>query len=132
LALSFDASRVEDGRRDARQFAFAIPLGTVAGEGVSALRLSGPGGQVAAARAPGAVGAAVVGATVEARVVPGGVTLRWDATAHPMVMVRNPSTGEILSFARGGQALVTPAGRMLDVVVSDRVGSRTERVTVSP
>jgi hypothetical protein len=49
-----------------------------------------------------------------------------------MVMVRDPDTGEIFSFARGGQATVGTARRTLDVVVSNRVGSRTERVTVSP
>jgi hypothetical protein len=130
--LSFDASPVEDGRRGARQFAFAVPLGAVAAGGVAALRLDGPGGGVAAARAPVPVGAAVAGPAVEARPVPGGVALRWDPAAHPMVMVRDPGTGEIVSLARGGQATVATARRTLDVVVSNRVGSRTERVTVSP
>jgi hypothetical protein len=132
LALSFDASPVEDGRRDARQFAFAVPLGAMAAERVAGLRLAGPGGGVSAVKAPMPIGAALTGPVVEARLAPGGVALRWDATAHPMVMVRDPETGEIVSFARGGQATIGTARRTLEVVVSDRVGSRTERVTVSP
>ena len=133
FSLSFDANEVEDGRRDARQFAFAVPLGAVSGDEVGMLRLSGPGGEAAAVRAPAAPGplaaARAAGTAVEARTVAGGVALRWDAAARPMVMVRDPDTGEVLSFARGGQANVATTKRTLDVVVSDRVGSRQVRVT---
>ncbi len=44
-------------------------------------------------------------------------------------MVRDPDTGEVLSFARGGQVNVATSKRTLDLVVSDRVGSRQVRVT---
>ena len=91
----------------------------------------GPGGQVTTARAPAPVGAAVTEPPIEARIAAGGVALRWDAAARPMVMVRDPATGEIVSFARGGQAIVATSKRTLDLEVSDGVGSRTERVTVS-
>ena len=40
------------------------------------------------------------------RVAPGRVALRWDASRTPMVVVRDPRTGQILSFARGGRAEV--------------------------
>ena len=133
FSLSFDASEVADSRRGARQFAFAVPLGGVSGDQVGTLRLSGPGGEVAAVRAaaaPGPLAAARAAETaVEARAVAGGVALRWDAAARPMVMVRDPDTGEVLSFARGGQASVATSKRTLDVVVSDRVGSQAVRVT---
>ena len=132
FSLSFDASEVHDGRRDARQFAFAVPLGGISSEEVGSLRLMGPGSAVAAIRAPAALrvpGAQTPAATVEARAVAGGVALRWDAAAQPMVMVRDPDTGEVLSFARGGEATVATRKRTLDVVVSDRVGSRKVRVT---
>jgi hypothetical protein len=132
FALSFDAAAVEDGGRAARQFAFAVPLAGEAAAAVAAIRLDGPGGRVAAARAPAPVGAALVAPAVVARGVSGGVALRWDASAHPMVMVRDPVTGEIVSFARGGHATVATARRTLELVVSDGVGSRTERVTAVP
>ncbi len=133
FSLSFDASEVADSRRGARQFAFAVPIGGVSGDQVGSLKLTGPGGEVAAARAPVAAGplaaARAAGTAVEARAVAGGVVLRWDAAARPMVMVRDPDTGEVLSFARGGQVNVATSKRTLDVVVSDRVGSRQVRVT---
>jgi hypothetical protein len=133
FSLSFDASEVADSRRGARQFAFAVPLGGVSGDQVGSLRLSGPGGEAAGVRAPVAAGplaaARAAGTAVEARAVAGGVALRWDAAARPMVMVRDPDTGEVLSFARGGQVNVATSKRTLDVVVSDRVGSREVRVT---
>jgi hypothetical protein len=133
FSLSFEAHEVGDSRRDARQFAFAVPLGGISGDQVGSLRLSGPGGEAAAVRAPAAPGplaaARAAGTAVEARAVAGGVALRWDAAARPMVMVRDPDTGEVLSFARGGQANVVTTKRTLDLVVSDRVGSREVRVT---
>jgi hypothetical protein len=131
--LSFDPARVEDAPGDARQFAFAVPLGAVAGDRIGSLRLTGPranaiAARTAAAATPGAA-ARAVSPYVEARRTAGGVALRWDATAHPMVMVRDAETGEIVSFARGGQVDVATRKRTLDVVMSDRVGSRGVRVT---
>ncbi|MEP6688602.1 MAG: hypothetical protein ABJC36_09655 [Gemmatimonadales bacterium] len=130
FSLSFDPVQVEDGRRDTRQFAFAVPLGGIAGDQISSLRLGGPGANIAAARTAAAVtGARAAGPLVEARQVGGGVALRWDAAAHPMVMVRDPETGQVVSFARGGQAHVATTKRTLELVVSDRVGSQAVRVT---
>ena len=130
FSLSFDPPEAEDGRRDTRQFAFAVPLGGVASEEIGSLKLSGPGASVGAARAAaGLPSLRAAGPEVEARAIAGGVALRWDAAAHPMVMVRDPETGEVVSFARGGQATIATSRRTLDLVVSDRVGSRTLRVT---
>jgi hypothetical protein len=47
-------------------------------------------------------------------------------------MVRDPDTGEVVSFARGGEASIVTDKRTLDVEVSDRVGSREVRVTAGP
>jgi hypothetical protein len=130
FAISFDAAEIADDRRGGRHFAFAVPLDGVATGRLASLRLGTPAGEVAAQRAVAPLAADRAGAGVEARAVPGGAQLRWDAAAHPMVMVRDPSTGEILSFARGGVVDLPTAGRALDVGLSDRVGSRTVRVTV--
>jgi hypothetical protein len=56
------------------------------------------------------------------------VALRWEANANPMVLVRDPDTGEVLSIARGGSAEVPTSKATLDLIVSDRVGSRSVRV----
>jgi hypothetical protein len=70
--------------------------------------------------------------TIDARRVAGGVAIRWDAATNPMIMVRDPDTGEVLSFARGGEAVVQTGRTALDLSVSDRVGSRQMRVPVRP
>lgn len=53
----------------------------------------------------------------------GRVHLRWDPHLFPAIMVRDPETGEILSFARGGEAVVVTEVTSLEVVVSDGVRS---------
>jgi len=63
-------------------------------------------------------------------VVSGGVRLTWNAAAYPMALVRDVATGDILSFARRGSAVLGGAGgRTLDITWSDGVRSRRELVT---
>ncbi len=130
FSLSFDAREVEDGRGGARQFAFAVPLRGASAEAVGTLALSGPAGRIVASRAAARPGVNRAAPPVEAHRVADGVALRWDASAHPMVMVRDPDTGEIVSFARGGTASVATGKAALDLVVSDGVGSQALRVIV--
>jgi hypothetical protein len=127
--LSFDAAPVADGRHDTRHFGFAVPLDDATAARLGSLRLSAPAGAAAAVRAVSPA-AARVGSVVEANMAAGGVALRWDASAHPMIMVRDPDTGEVLSLGRGGETQVTTSKSELDVIVSDRVGSRQVRVPV--
>jgi hypothetical protein len=58
----------------------------------------------------------------------GGVAVRWDAAAHPMIMVRDVRTGEVLSFARGGSVVVPADGSEVELVMSDGVRSRSATV----
>jgi hypothetical protein len=58
----------------------------------------------------------------------GRVALRWDARKAPMIMVRDPVNGEVLSFARGGNAAVVTSRDDLSLTISDRVRSRELRV----
>ena len=51
----------------------------------------------------------------------GRVGLRWDASAHPMLMVRDPVTGQVLSFARGGRSEVVTDRSELDLQLSTGV-----------
>jgi hypothetical protein len=119
FTLSFDAAQVADAPRGTRQFAFAVPLG--AAPPLSGLRLSAPGGTAGAARTTEAAPAAP--SDLQARRVTGGVILHWNAAAHPMVMVRDPETGQVLSFARGGQAQIATQRGEVELVASDGVGS---------
>ncbi|HEX5575556.1 MAG TPA: hypothetical protein VFX42_06740, partial [Gemmatimonadales bacterium] len=62
----------------------------------------------------------------------GRVALRWDHRAYPMVMVRDPDTGEVLSFARGGEVQLLTAKTKVDLLLSNGVTSNRRRVRVAP
>jgi len=126
FGVSFAPQEVADDPTGAEHFAFALPLGPGRAADLNLLRLTAPG------RAPATLRAAAAGAAGEVRAVPepGGVALRWDTTAHPMVMVRDPISGHILSFARGGEVRLRTERRALDVQLSDGVAARSVRVAV--
>ena len=127
----FEPALVADDPRGARHFALAIPLDEAAGARLSSLRLTGPGAQ--AVSSPRAAALRPTGPEAESvtlRSTGGGISLEWNAEAHPMVMVRDPDSGEVLSFARGGRALVRTGKRNLDLTVSDGVRSRPAKVRI--
>ncbi|MBA3346778.1 MAG: hypothetical protein H0T44_15995, partial [Gemmatimonadales bacterium] len=129
FGFTFDAAEVADDPRRTRHFAFAVPLSQGDAARLGSLRLTAPGAQAAAVRPRVAQpsGAAAPDSIV-ARRIAGGVALQWNASAHPMIMVRDAATGEVLSFARGGTAQVATGSGEVDLVVSDRVRSRHMRV----
>ena len=136
--LSFSPSEIADAPGSQRSFVFAVPIPDAAAARLSIVRLSGEG-RVAVRRAsqdPGSgaqLRTGVKPVAVEARRVAGGrVGVRWDARAHPMVMVRDARTGQVLSFARGGSVGVASLQREVDLVFSDGVRSRVQRVPVLP
>ena len=47
------------------------------------------------------------------------VDITWDAKFFPMALVRNPITGEILSFARGGHVALPNTSAEIEIVFSD-------------
>ncbi len=53
----------------------------------------------------------------------GEVRLTWDAAAHPLVMVRDANTGEVLSFARGGDMVIKTSVKQLELTLSSGVAS---------
>jgi len=113
-----------------------VPLPSASIGRISTLRVVGQGRQavrsVAAAEASrdAQFKAGALPDSVDLRRSAGGVRLRWNARAHPMVMVRDAETGEVLSLARGGEVHVATAKGELDLVLSDGVRSRAKRVRV--
>jgi hypothetical protein len=129
FAFSFEALTVADGPRASQHFAFAVPIDPSGAAQLQSVRLSGPGGGASTRASAAAVGAAPRVAQPDDILVQGesqGVRLRWNAAIHPMVMVRDPDTGQVLSFARGGNVRVVTEKRRLDLEVSD--GARSHRV----
>ena len=62
----------------------------------------------------------------------GGVTVRWGGASTRMALVRDRRTGQVLSFARAGNAVVRPRdGAELEVILSDGVRSAAKQVRVT-
>ena len=138
-AAAFDGEVVADQAQDERHFAFVVPLTRVG----ALARLQVRGGVATSVRTSRAAIAAGVQAlplavqrqqtaTMAAASREGGerVRLRWDAGAYPMALVRDAATGDILSFARGGDVALVGEAAALDITFSDGVRSRKERATV--
>jgi hypothetical protein len=125
FALSFEPNEIADAPQDQKSFAFAVPLSAARAARLASIRLTGRGQtvtQVQAAVQPDSVVLKPVGA--------GRLGLRWNARAHPVVMVRDPRTGEVLSFARGGNIELPASRPQIDLIISNGVKSQTRRMQV--
>jgi hypothetical protein len=60
----------------------------------------------------------------------GRVGVHWNAAAHPLVVVRDPDTGQILSLGRKGTVEVSTSKRQVDLILSDGIKSQVRRVRV--
>jgi len=67
----------------------------------------------------------VVRDPVAMRLYPGVTHLSWDSEVHAKVMVRDPRTGEVIAFLRGGSAMIASDATELEFTFSD--GVRSER-----
>jgi hypothetical protein len=131
FSFSFDAAPIADHPQDTRSFAFAVPLDAARTARLRSLRLSAPGGAVTAStRPPAQFQRAGLPDSVVARRDAAGVALSWNPSVHPMIMVRDPETGEVLSFARGGNSRVWTAKGEVVVEMSDGVKSQRLRLAI--
>jgi hypothetical protein len=131
FTLSFDVATVEDNAVGNGHFAFAVPLDQASASRLGSLRLEGPTGGTSNSRMQAQVRNGPLSESIVARREGENVSLRWNAAVHPMIMVRDPDTGEVLSFARGGTALVRTAKGELDLDVSDGVRSQRVRLAIN-
>jgi len=117
----------------ARHFAFAIPMDQATQGELTSIRLSGPGASAAVMQAsltPAGVAAAIN--AIDATATPSGnVRVQWGTTAARMALIRDGRTGEILSFARGGNAQIRTGAADLEVTLSDGVRSTTRKLRVN-
>jgi hypothetical protein len=125
FALSFTPDEIADAPQRQQSFAFAIPLPGARAARLSSILLTGQGRTVAQHQG------GIQPDSVQLKPVANGrLGLRWNAKAHPMVMVRDAQSGEVLSFARGGEVEIPTSKRHLDLVISDGVKSRLKRMQV--
>ncbi|HEY8197686.1 MAG TPA: hypothetical protein VIG04_11940 [Gemmatimonadales bacterium] len=131
FALSFDVAAIQDQPASSGHFAFAVPLDQARAGRIGSLRLEGPTGSAASSAPLAQLRAGPISQSIVARREGQNVSLKWNAATHPMIMVRDPDTGEILSFARGGSATIRTAKGVLDLDVSDGVRSQRVRVAIN-
>lgn len=132
FSLGFDGELVPDlpGGPE-HHFAFVVPLSDADLSAVHSLRLEGGG--VSAVRGPlqappAAGGPPSLGIR---RLDRQRLEVTWDPR-YPMALVRDATTGAILSFARGGRGEVGAPGGRVTVELSDGVGSRGRRLVTVP
>lgn len=125
LGIDFAAMEVADDPAGAKHFAFVVPLRPERAVRLASLHLDGAG--VRAASRQGSPESPAVELT---RVGAGRLALRWDASKSPMLLVRDPATGEVLSFARGGAAEVASGRDVLTVTAAGRAPRAEMQVRV--
>lgn len=124
FSLSFAANRIADLPGDHQSFAFVIPVSLLRGRSLAELALtSGGGTRTVRSRASGDIAADAQ--TVVTQVGPRLARVQWDAAKFPVVMVRDVTSGQVIAFARGGDASIATSetGRDLELVYSNRVRS---------
>jgi hypothetical protein len=126
----FEPTVVADLRNgDASTFAFAMPLSDVVQSRLVSLRLVGRGQEFVRAMAAAAQGVAPAAAQGAVQSWQGNrATITWDTTAAPIVMVRDPASGQVLSIGRGGRVEVETRGADLDLLLSNGVASTVQRL----
>lgn len=125
------ADVANDGAEGGAHFAFVVPMNDAAYERLSRLEVMGKGRSVErVSRQPASAAAAAARGLDVAAEATTRARLRWNASAFPMVMVRDPDTGHILSLARGGDMRIDTSRPELEIVVSDGVKSQGARVRV--
>ena len=115
FGLSFAPTEIADDPRGTSHFAFVVPMRPEQAVRLASLDLEGPGVRASSRQATSEV--PVVQVT---RAGPERLALRWDASKSPMLLVRDPVTGEVLSFARGGAAEVATGRDEVAVTASGR------------
>lgn len=127
FALSFAGDRVADLPGDNETFAFTIPKSALRGRALGSLAFTARG---KTARSSQSADVAADARTTISRTGPRAVRVQWDAARFPVVMVRDPVRGQVLSFARGGDATIQTPDNELELVYSNRVRSARRLVRV--
>ena len=121
FSISFAGDEVADSEHGERQFAFAVPMTPDLSSRLASIRAVGKGG--GASQGAQARTAPEVEATAQA-FAGDRVRVRWNSEKHPMMLVRDAQSGEVLSFARGGEVTVKTRDRELELVGSAGARSR--------
>jgi hypothetical protein len=124
---------VDDVQAPELQFAAVLPVSPAVSQQVATLRFVTPAGTAVRTSPRAASGPRTLfmpdPAVSAARPNALQAALQWDGATYPMALVRDAATGQILSFARGGQATIWTRAAALDVTFSDGIQARSARLT---
>ena len=134
IDFAFTPDEVADSPRPSKHFAFVVPKSDFLGLQLETLRFTGPAGARASIQGPSAAARLAIG-TVQlptaSRRSASVVDVRWDASRYPVAVIRSTSTGQIVSFARGGLASIAMSDTEVELVLSDGVQSTRLTLIVS-
>lgn len=102
------------------QFTLALPLEPGLRARIARLEVS-QSGLVRAVRTPSPLARLAPARPVSVRLRNGGTELLWDDGAFPLAVVRDPGTGVVLAFARGGAVVLPRPLADLEVLLSDGI-----------
>jgi len=123
FGLSFQPTLIPDAPNEESHFAFVLPLRSFDQSRLHRLQVRGGG------HAPASLQSRIPPervATPEPELTPRGegvVEMTWDGESFPMALIRDPATGEVLSFARGGRIRLPVASDEVEVLFSDGLRS---------
>ena len=137
FSRSFHGWPVSDGERGLRHFSFGIPVAEAGVDRLAALRVRGEGHEEVL-RSTSRTRLDRTAATSEDATEPvriegvdrKRVRVRWDGNRFPLAVIRDARSGDVLSFARGGDVIVFSDSRELEVQLSDGVRSSTRTLAV--
>jgi hypothetical protein len=120
-SISFDPLTVEDVSEVEEHFAYAIPLSQIPVNRIASLTLTAPGRQP---QTRTSLGANITSAQVNVTAVSSGMTrFRWNTHASPLLVITDAQTGQILSLATSGDAVVRTSAQSFKVKASNGVRS---------
>ncbi len=130
---SFDPTIVGDAESGERQFSFGIPLSTIEANRIRSLRIVDRAGKILGSASKREAAADGIPGIPDFALERNGadVSLRWNSAQHPMVMVKDPATGEVIGFGRNGSLPLTTRSGELEIHFSNGVRSSSRRKQVS-
>ena len=132
FSTSFTPVAVSEELPGARgaHFAFVLPIDSAAYARLARVTVNGRGRSAERTSHAAAVQAATLPAPDVAAMSADRVRMKWNAAEFPMAVVRDATTGRILSFARGGDAAFASRRGDVEVILTDGVRSVSNRMRV--
>ena len=128
--MSFQGAELPPEAGGGRHFALVVPADQMEPGAIRTVLLEGPSVRSSRTRPPATAPGEQPGELSVSLAQGAEATLRWDGERFPMALVRDATTGRVVSFARGGEVRVPRDGDALEVSLSDGVGSHAHRLRV--